>query len=113
MADDAPKVGRLITDGERRRDAIHVAVAPVTAGEPLHPGDHVGLVGPAGDLETVGRTADPIGVIDPFLPGPVGKGERCWLFLYPNTVTSLRHVWTHPTFQARHREAVRALEGGV
>lgn len=41
---EQPKLGQLVT-GEAYRDAVHVAVAPVEAAEPLHPGDHVRLVG--------------------------------------------------------------------
>jgi ABC-type nitrate/sulfonate/bicarbonate transport system substrate-binding protein len=91
---DAPQVGKLI-DSDARRDAIHVAVAPVEAAEDLQPGQHVGLV--AG---LASGTVAAIGVVDPFLTEAVRKGQRFWLFLYPNTVTTLRHVWTHPAFMA-------------
>jgi hypothetical protein len=29
----------------------------------------------------------------------VGEGQRCWVFLYPQTITGIRHHWRHPFFQ--------------
>ncbi len=94
---NAPDIGKLIEGADARRDAIHVAVAPVEAAEELGPGRHVALR--AG--KAVHATGDDgIGIVDPFLRAPVLPGQRFWLFLYPNTITSLRHVWTHPAFMA-------------
>lgn len=91
----APALGKLVT-GPAGRDAVHVAVAPVQAAGALFPGERVGLR-PGG---TAGRVPDreEIGIVDPFLPDPVRPGETFWLCLFPGTVTSLRHVWTHPAF---------------
>jgi hypothetical protein len=95
-----PTPGNLIDENERQRDAIHVAVAPVTAAERLVPGQHVGFV--TADREHVGPLESQencLGIVDPFLLQPVEQGERFWLFLYPNSITSLRHYWTHPAFK--------------
>ncbi len=97
--DPEPRFGQLIEDGERRRDAVHIAVAPVTATERLVPGQHVGLVEEA-NFELVGSCENNIGLVDPFLTQEVEPGQRFWLFLYPGTITGLRHVWTHPSFLA-------------
>lgn len=78
-----------------KRDAIHIAIAPVVAAKVLRAGDHVG---PTKD----GRyaiTSNPVGIVDPFRgPGVIAAGEKFWLLLYPNTITTLRHNWTHPAF---------------
>lgn len=90
------KLGEIL-DTPQERDAIHVAVAPVIADELLKPGDHIGFI--EGSTERVGRVNTTIGIVDPYLQTRVRVGERCWMFLYPNTITSLRHDWTHPAFQ--------------
>jgi hypothetical protein len=97
--DTGLQLGQLILDGDRRRDAIHIAVAPVTAAVRLAPGQHVGFV-QKGNLELVGPCECNIGVADPFLMKDVEPGQRFWLFLYPGTITGLRHVWSHPAFTA-------------
>jgi len=92
---DSVQLGKII-EGDAFRDAIHIAVAPVTAAHCLSPGEHVGLIG---DGDKVSDTAEKmIGIVDPFLRRAVAKGERFYLCLYPNTVTGMRHMWTHPAF---------------
>jgi hypothetical protein len=94
------KLGELISNSERRRDAIHIAVAPVTADEMLRPGDHVGF-SRRGSTEFVSTSADRwIGIVDPFLRDNISRGQRFWLCLYPGSITGLRHAWTHPAFTA-------------
>lgn len=88
-------LGQII-NGFAARDAIHIAIAPMIAAEDLSPGEHVGLV--TDDREKAIRAAEPIGIVDPFIKDKVRCGERFYLFLYPNTITALRHEWTHPAF---------------
>jgi len=97
-----PIIGSLITERDAQRDAIHLAIAPVIAQERLAPGQRVGLVNGIPDA-----AAHPIGIVDPFLNGPVFKGEGFWLFLYPGSITSLRHDWAHPSFPVK--ESVRQV----
>ncbi len=87
-------IGELIS-GNQQKDAIHVAITPVITGKLMKPGTHVrvkdGVAFPA--------EKDAIGIIDPFLKTQnIGKDSRVWLFLYPGSVISLRHDWTHLAF---------------
>ena len=89
------KLGQLI-EGEAERDAIHIAVYPVVAGEDLCPGQRVRL-DPDGKVYVETRS-DYIGIVDPFLKGWVRQEQRCYIFLQPNTVSGMRHHWFHPDF---------------
>ncbi len=94
--DKVPQLGQLLPDEGVERDAIHIAIAPVIAGETLMPGEPIGFTGNA---YTVGADAKIIGIVDPFLKNRVNKGDRFYIFLTPNTITSLKHNWTHPEFE--------------
>jgi hypothetical protein len=100
------EIGKLIEPGARR-DAIHVAVYPAEAMEKLRPGQHVGAQDGKADSHY-----EHLGIVDPFLTSPVKKGEWFWVFLYPNTITSLKHSWTHPAFEDEvDLEELKQLQG--
>jgi hypothetical protein len=97
-----PNLGQLI-EGEAFRDAVHIAVAPLIACQDLAPGVHFGLRSDNGQA-FYADAGDPkaVGIVDPFLRvRMVKEGQRFWGFLYPQTVTSLRHAWSHPSFKAK------------
>lgn len=87
------KLGEIITT-EQQRDAVHIAVCPVTADDHLWPG--IPIAFSPGSKELVGKHEPAIGIVDPFLKTAVHKGQRFWMYLIPGTITSLRHEWTHP-----------------
>jgi len=91
-------IGMLIPEASGR-DAIHLAVEPSIAGEVLYPGQHIGYLteGPQAGMAST-KAVTKVGIVDPFLVGPVYPGNRFWLVVYPRTITSLRHVWEHPNF---------------
>ncbi|MCW5720736.1 MAG: hypothetical protein KIS86_06300 [Devosia sp.] len=92
--DAVATIGMLIPE-DAGRDAIHLATEPVVAGERLHAGQHIGFLKDG----TVGTAAkELLGIVDPFLASTLFPGDRFWLVVYPRTITSLRHVWTHPSF---------------
>lgn len=80
MTDYTKLIGTIL---ERNvgRDAIHIAILPMLATRVMKPGE---------------RLKD--GIVDPYLEESVQPGQYYFLFLYPGTVTGLRHVWTHPSF---------------
>lgn len=83
----------------RNRDAIHVAIAPVVAGCSLKPGQAIEMKeGEPGTV--VASKYSGFGIVDPFLWRGPEPGERFYAVLYPNSVTSLRHEWSHDDFPA-------------
>lgn len=90
--------------GKEGRDAVHFAVIPMIAGAFLRKCDRVKFAEGSKEICVQEWDGDEkgqvVGVVDPFIEfGYVPKGERFWLFLMPQTITSLRHEWTHPLFQ--------------
>lgn len=100
MSEDL-QLGKVIEPGRQvERDCIHIAVAPVVADHPLLRGQPVGVA----DNGRLATTVFPsVGIVDPFLTRDVEEGERFWLYLFPGSITSLRHEWTHPSFDPEPR----------
>lgn len=95
MANEIP-LGEL-ADSKAKRDAVHVAIAPVLAGEDLEPGSRV-IVQRFGLRKAYRATGEGTGVVDPFLTKTVLAGERFFVVLRPHTTTPIRHEWSHPDF---------------
>lgn len=91
-----PKVGNII-EGNAHRDAIHVAIAPVIAGQVIQPGEHIGFN--RSHTKVFPGANKLIGIADPFLKERIEIGDTFWIFLYPQTITGMRHHWQHPEFQ--------------
>jgi hypothetical protein len=89
-----------ILEHDQGRDAIHVAVVACTSTERLHPGQHVTVTESDGSHVASAAASLHNGIVDPFLDqAAVWPGNRFWVLLYPRTITSLRHLWTHPDFR--------------
>lgn len=86
------------------RDAIHLAVEPAVAGIPLRAGERVKFE----DGKAILADDDATGIVDPFITGMVRPGERFWFVVLPRTITSLRHVWSHPLFPEEGAAAYHA-----
>lgn len=86
------------------RDATHVAVAPVCAGEGevVRRGDFIRLAAGSERVVVKCDPKDAHGIADPFLTEPWPEQDcrqpTFWMWLLPGTITSLRHEWTHPAF---------------
>lgn len=111
MTEAIKTIGKLI-EGAAERDAIHVAILPVTAAEDLSRGMEVGLVyGTTDQVKSKQRRygQKPIGIVDPFLEDYcVPKGQRCWVFLFPGTVIGMRHHWSHPDIDQQREPATES-----
>lgn len=92
------------------KDAIHVAVISVEAGEQLLPGDKIFL-----DVDTLvakkrGTNYFTHGIVDPFLRWAVYEGECFDLWLYPNFIEGMRHNWKHGSIKDYPEESEDVLK---
>jgi hypothetical protein len=107
-------IGHRIT-GDQQRDAIHIAVLPVTfRGRETDwggatPGTWVKFAAGRTDavIECAKDSKDAIGILDPFYTDDwyVRNGEKVWVYLTPCTITGLRHDWTHPALDKQEQIA--------
>lgn len=105
-------LGTIITPNEGR-DAIHVAVFPVQCADKwLTPGEDVAFLedGRVTVARNVLAAGPAVGIVDPFLKHPVMEGQWLWLLVYPRQITSLRHVWEHPSFPSSKDPADAVLD---
>lgn len=92
-------LGQFISEAGAERDAVHVAVYPAVASGVLAPGVPVRLIRGNIALECERSDRRSVGIVDPFLKETVIRtGQMFWVFLYPNTVSGMRHHWSHPMF---------------
>jgi hypothetical protein len=95
------KLGQLI-DATAQRDAIHIAIVPLIAGETLYRGDKFRLKFNTHNVALRGdyNTKEALGIVDPFLEdNSIDEGDRFYGVLFPGTVTGMRHQWQHPAFE--------------
>lgn len=86
-------IGSLITNPELfKKDAVHMAMVQIRSSDRFLPGEHVGL----NDKGEAIQSDNPIGIVDPFLKKAVEPGDPFWLWMYPKTISNLRHDWNHP-----------------
>lgn len=103
------EVGKILQSGEQfERDAIHVAIIPVMADMILYPGQSVGVC--EKQIPKVDTMSESVGIVDPFLKDRIFPGQWFYLFLFPRTVSNLRHNWSHPAFFENAKDIQRSIE---
>jgi len=106
------KIGK---DEHPVKDAIHVAILPVIVGPDLcvYPGRpaKVSSFNEEAGLFELGEIGKNIGIINPFMGGRADSGDRIYIFLYPNTVTSLRHDWEFEGLETIRKIGQPTLDG--
>ena len=103
---DALETLGMIHYKPEKRDAIHLAVEPVKAGQDLNPAQRIGIIDGfayATDSTYFGeddrlKVVPYHGIVDPFLQTAVQPGQSFWFVMKPREVRSLRHVWHHEDF---------------
>lgn len=96
MSDVLSLLGKTYDVSEpETRDAIHIAVIRLEPLTKVFAGQRVGLTEGKADPDAPAK----VGIVDPFLSEVfVFPGRKVFIYLFPGSITSLRHVWEHPAF---------------
>lgn len=87
------------------RDAVHIAVMPVIAGEDLRPGMKLKLKFGTTNVVIEADYGEFIGRADPFIEHYEIKTGCCfWMWLNPGSISGLRHEWEHPTIDKKPKK---------
>lgn len=106
-------LGKILPTGHQQsRDAVHIAVMPVVAGDDLCLGQRLRLAFGTTSMVLSGdrNHDDYIGIVDPFLERGPRKGQEFFMWLRPGTINSLRHEWRHPTIDAANKKPISEAE---
>lgn len=108
MSDTLKYIGKTYRKDDVVKDAVHIAVVTVEAGMNMRPGRAV-------FIDRDGRAynaseATSIGIVDPFLKANVKQGDKFFLFMQPESVSNVRHSWSHPAIADGNNVAPVASE---
>lgn len=93
---DNSRLGTIL-DHTAYRDAVHVAIAPVTCDKVVQGGFWVRFTGPE-TVTLVDNSREPSdGFVDPLLI-EAKIGQRFYVWLKPGIARNVRHEWDHPKF---------------
>lgn len=86
------------------KDAVHVGIVAVRAGQPIAPGQRCTL----NEYREAIPSESGEGVADPF-GGRISTGQAFWLLMCQDQLPNVQHVWDHPTmdFSPPSRETVK------
>jgi hypothetical protein len=98
MSEDTLKKLGKIHKTDQGRDAVHVAIISMQAKHGFR--YHAGLAVDNQGNQVLATDESAVGIIDPFLFDGEYVDQGGWFYVYlkPGTISSLKHVWTHPAF---------------
>lgn len=77
------------------KDAVHVAIVSVRAGQLIKPGSRCSL----NEFNEAVVNNKGYGIADPWLKSNIKTGDIFLLILGQNEIPNVRHVWEHPTIK--------------
>lgn len=92
-------LGKVITELPAQRDAVHICVFAASSEHELRGGMYVRLADNNTDVIPCYDIDYSIGVVDPFLVGPIPAGQLVWIFVRPDLGITVHHQWDHEAFK--------------